>query len=57
MKVGDLVKDKITGQMGIIINFHWQDDEDETYAEVQLYDNSKTYCAYEDIELIACPNP
>ncbi len=54
MTIGDLVKDVILGQLGIIIDFHWQDDEDETYAVVQLVDNSKVLCSYGDIELIAC---
>ena len=54
MNIGDLVKDRITELLGIIVDFHWQDDEDETYAVVQLPDNSKVLCSYEDMELIAC---
>ena len=54
MKIGDLVKDKITELLGIIVDFHWEDTEDETYAVVQLPDNSKVLCSYEDMELIAC---
>ena len=54
MKVGDLVKDKITKLLGIIVDFHWQDDEDETYAVVCLHDNSFVLCSYEDMDLIAC---
>ena len=57
MKIGDLVKDKITELLGIIVGTHWQDDEDEVYAVVQLPDNSKVLCSYEDMELIACSNP
>ena len=56
MKIGDLVKDKITELMGIIINFHWEDCDDEVYAIVQLHDNSMVLCSYEDIEIIACPS-
>ena len=56
MKIGDLVKDRITELLGIIVDTHWQDDEDEMYAVVQLLgsDNSKVLCSYEDMELIAC---
>ena len=54
MKRGDLVKCLIVEQLGIIVDFHWQDDEDEIYAVVQLPDNSKVLCSYEDMELIAC---
>ena len=57
MKIGDLVKCLILGELGILIDFHWADDEDETYAVVQLADNSTVLCSYEDMELIACPNP
>ena len=54
MKIGDLVKDIILDKLGIIIDFHWQDDEDEVYAVVQLPDNSTVLCSYEDMELVAC---
>ena len=54
MKKGDLVKDKITELLGIIVDFHWEDTEDEAYAVVQLPDNSHVLCSYEDMELIAC---
>ena len=54
MKIGDLVKCLILGQLGIIVAFHWEDTEDETYAVVQLPDNSMVLCSYEDMELIAC---
>tara|TARA_B100000287_G_C19971694_1_gene518783 strand:+ start:137 stop:307 length:171 start_codon:yes stop_codon:yes gene_type:complete len=54
MNIGDLVLDKILDQMGIIIKFEWQDDEDEVYALVQLADNTTVLCTYEDMELIAC---
>ena len=54
MEIGDLVKCLILGQLGIIIDFHWQDDEDEVYALVQLSDNTTVLCSYEDMELIAC---
>ncbi len=54
MKIGDLVKCLILGELGILIAFHWEDTEDETYAVVQLPDNSKVLCSYEDLELIAC---
>ena len=56
MKIGDLVKCLIIDQMGILIDFYWEDTEDETYAVVQLPDNSRVLCSYEDLELIACPN-
>ena len=54
MNVGDLVKDIILDKLGIVVGFHWQDDEDEVYAIVLLNDNSKVLCSYEDMELIAC---
>ena len=54
MRIGDLVKDKILDVLGIIIGFQWNDDNDETYAVVQLPDNSCVLCSYEDMELIAC---
>ena len=57
MTIGDLVKDKILGELGIIIDLQWQDDEDEVYALVQLADNTTVLCSYEDMELIACSNP
>jgi len=57
MKIGDLVKCLILGELGILIDFHWEDTEDEVYAVVQLADNSCVLCSYEDMELIACPNP
>ena len=57
MKIGDLVKCLILGELGILIDFHWEDTEDEVYAVVQLADNSTVLCSYEDMELIACPNP
>ena len=56
MQIGDLVKDKIIDEMGIIVDIHWADTEDEVYAVVQLADNSTVLCSYEDLELIACPN-
>lgn len=56
MKIGNLVKDKITELMGIVINFHWDDCDDEVYAIVLLHDNSMVLCTYEDIEIIACPS-
>ena len=54
MRIGDLVKDKIIDQMGIIVDIHWADTEDEVYAVVQLADNTTVLCSYEDLELIAC---
>ena len=56
MKIGDLVKDIILGQMGIIIDLQWIDDADEVVAVVQLPDDTKVLCSYEDMELIATPN-
>ena len=56
MQVGDLVKDIILGQMGIIIDLQWIDDADEVVAVVQLPDDTKVLCSYEDMELIATPN-
>ena len=40
MQIGDLVKCLILNQMGILVDFHWEDTEDEVYAVVQLFDNS-----------------
>ena len=57
MNIGDLVKDKITEMLGIIVDVVWDDSEDEAYAVIQLPDNSKVLCSYEDMELIACSNP
>tara|TARA_R100000700_G_C3127677_1_gene114121 strand:+ start:142 stop:315 length:174 start_codon:yes stop_codon:yes gene_type:complete len=57
MNIGDLVKCLILGELGILIDFHWEDTEDEVYAVVQLADNSTVLCSYEDMELIACSNP
>ena len=57
MQIGDLVKCLILNQMGILIDFHWEDTEDEVYAVVQLFDNSTVLCSREDMELIACSNP
>lgn len=54
MKIGDLVLDKILDQMGILIDFHWESTEDETYAVIQLSDNTTVLCSREDMELIAC---
>ena len=54
MNIGDLVKCLILGELGILIDFHWEDTEDEVYAVVQLADNSTVLCSYEDMELIAC---
>ena len=54
MNIGDLVKCLILGQMGIIVDFHREDTEDETYAVVQLSDDTCVLCSYEDMELIAC---
>ena len=54
MKIGDLVKDRITELLGIIVDVVWDDSEDEAYAVIQLPDNSKVLCSYEDMELIAC---
>ena len=54
MNIGDLVKCLIIDQLGIVVDFHWEDTEDETYAVVQLADNTKVLCSYEDVELIAC---
>ena len=54
MKIGDLIKDKITQLLGIIVGFGFHDDVDEAYAVVQLPDNSHVLCSYEDMELIAC---
>ena len=56
MKIGDLVLDKILDQMGILIDFHWEDTEDETYAVIELSDNTTVLCSYEDMELVATPN-
>ena len=56
MNIGDLVKCLILGELGILIDFHWEDTEDEVYAVVQLADNSCVLCSYEDMELIACPS-
>ncbi len=56
MNIGDLVKCLILGELGMLIDFHWEDTEDETYAVVQLADNSTVLCSYEDMELIACPS-
>ena len=56
MKIGDLVKDVILGQLGIIIKLEWLDDADEVVALVQLSDNTTVLCSYEDMELVAC-NP
>ena len=52
MNIGDLVKDKITELLGIIVDFGFDDDVDEAYAVIQLPDNSKVLCSYEDIEVI-----
>jgi len=57
MKIGDLVKDKIIDQMGIIVDLHWEDTESEMYAVVQLFDDTTVLCSYADMELIACSNP
>ena len=57
MQIGDLVKCLILNQMGILVDFHWEDTEDEVYAVVQLFDNSTVLCSREDMELIACSNP
>ena len=54
MNIGDLVKDKITEMLGIIVDVVWDDSEDEAYAVIHLPDNSKVLCSYEDMELIAC---
>ena len=54
MKIGDLVKDVILGQLGIIIKLEWLDDADEVVALVQLSDNTTVLCSYEDMELVAC---
>ena len=54
MKIGDLVMDIILGRMGIIIDLQWLDDADEVVAIVQLSDDTKVLCSYEDIKLIAC---
>ena len=56
MKIGDLVKDIILGQMGIIVDLEWNDAVDEVMAVVQLPDDTKVLCSYEDMELIATPN-
>ena len=56
MKIGDLVLDKILDQMGIIVDLEWNDAVDEVVAVVQLPDNTKVLCSYEDMELIATPN-
>ena len=56
MKIGDLVLDKILDQMGIIVDLEWNDAVDEVMAVVQLPDNTKVLCSYEDMELIATPN-
>ena len=56
MKIGDLVLDKILGQMGIIIDLQWIDDADEVVAVVQLPDDTTVLCSYEDMKLIACSN-
>ena len=53
MNIGDLVKDKDFG-MGIIIDFSWDSGEDEILAVVQLLNNTRVFCSYEDIELVAC---
>ena len=57
MRIGDLVRDKIIDQMGIIVDLHWDDTESEMYAVIQLFDDTKVLCRYEDMELIACSNP
>ena len=57
MQIGDLVKDIILGQMGIIVDLEWIDDVDEVVAVVQLPDDTTVLCRYEDMELIACSNP
>ena len=57
MKIGDLVKDIILGQMGIIVDLEWNDAVDEVVAVVQLPDDTKVLCRYEDMELIACSEP
>ena len=56
MKIGDLVLDKILGQMGIIVDLEWNDAVDEVVAVVQLPDDTTVLCSYEDMELIATPN-
>lgn len=56
MKIGDLVKDIILGQMGIIVDLEWNDAVDEVMAVVQLPDDTTVLCSYEDMELIATPN-
>ena len=53
MNVGDLVKDKDFG-LGIIIDFQWDDDNDEMLANVQLLNSTQVLCSREDIELVAC---
>jgi len=53
MNIGDLVKDKDFG-LGIIIDFQWDDDNDEMLANVQLLNSTQVLCSREDIELVAC---
>ena len=57
MRIGDLVMDKLINQMGIIVDLHWDDTESEVCAVIQLFDDTKVLCRYEDMELIACSNP
>ena len=57
MRIGDLVMDKLINQMGIIVDLHWDDNESEVCAVIQLFDDTKVLCRYEDMELIACSNP
>ena len=51
MNIGDLVKDKDFG-LGIIIDLQWDDDHNEVLAVVQLLDDTRVFCSYEDIEVV-----
>jgi hypothetical protein len=54
MNIGDLVKDVWLDLMGLIVDFEYDEDNDEMLAVVQLLDTTKVLCSHEDIELVAC---
>ena len=51
MNVGDLVKDKDFG-LGIIVDLQWDSGEDEILAVILLFNNTRIFCSYEDMEVI-----
>jgi hypothetical protein len=54
MNIGDLVRDKVIDQLGVITEIGFDDDVEEPYIVIELCDGSEVLASHEELELISC---